>query len=101
MLRFLIPLSIIVCIVALPHEVREKRAEKSDQISYPKENEENAAAVVVAEKAPATGNGTEVDSRFLGVGIGLGLAVGQKLLGGGHHQHHHNHYDRGYGGKKF
>ena len=89
MLKLLVPLSIIVCIVALPHQVREKRAEKSDQISYPKEDDAKAAAV--EEKAP-TGNGTEVDSRFLGVGIGLGLAVGQKLLGGGHHH--------GYGGVK-
>lgn len=90
MLKLLVQLSIIVCIVALPHQVREKRAEKSDQISYPKEDDEKAAAPV-EEKAP-TGNGTEVDSRFLGVGIGLGLAVGNKLLGGGHHQ--------GYGGLK-
>lgn len=80
-------LSIIVCIFALPHKIREQRdTSKSDAISFPQDsplgNEQKP--VVDGEAAPA-GNGTDLDSRFLGVGIGLGYALGQKLLGGHHH----------------
>lgn len=82
MFKILIPLSILVCVLALPRAIREKRDDaKSDQIAFPQETDEK---VNLNATKPA-GNGTDLDNRFLGVGIGLGYAIGEKLLGHGHH----------------
>lgn len=76
MLRFILCLSVFVGILALPHQLnREKRDDqaKSDQIAFPKEDNAEIAPKVEGDSEAPAGNGTDLDSRFLGVGVGLGL----------------------------
>jgi hypothetical protein len=95
MSRVIILFVIFVCTVALPQGIHKRDV---DKIAFPDEvasttNSPKANEAEVSE-APK-GNGTDLDNRFLGVGLGLGLALGQKLIGG----HHGGYYPHHGGGK--
>lgn len=110
MLRLIIPLTIFVCIFALPRELQKRDV---DKIAFPDEvaattSSPKVATNEVADSETPKGNGTDLDNRFLGVGLGLGLALGNKLLGGhhgggGYYPHHGGggYYPHHGGGGKF
>ena len=97
MLRLIIPLSVFICIFALPREIQKR---DTDQIAFPDEGEASTPetpvnATELSDAEGTSGNGTDLDNRFLGLGVGLGYALGQKLLGG----HHGGYYPHHGGGK--
>lgn len=97
MSRVIIPFLFFVCAFALPQEINKRN---DDKIAFPDEiiSSTNSPKVISEAEDPAVpkGNGTDLDNRFLGVGVGLGLALGQKLLGG-HHGGYYPHYGHGGG----
>lgn len=73
-----------MCIFALPQDIHKRDV---DKIAFPDELPASTTTAVPAHKADGVedpsapkGNGTDLDNRFLGVG--LGLALKKKLLGG-------------------
>lgn len=94
MLRLVVALTIFVCAFAIPRHIQKRDVDKiafPDEVAasstnpkeVPKASPNEVQAGVQDPEAPK-GNGTDLDNRFLGIGAGLGYALGQKLFHGGH-----------------
>lgn len=90
MLRLVVIFAIFVCIFAFPTPSENEE----EKIIFPQEDLIETTAASLEIESATDQNGTEVESRFLGFGLGLGYALGQRVFG---HQpyHHSTYYDRG------
>lgn len=84
MMKLIVLLTIFGYIFALPINVQKRDV---DKIAFPDEIEASTSTLnikpqKVEEPLADKGNGTDLDNRFLGLGVGLGYALGQKLFGG-------------------